>query len=87
MRIIFTSFIDKNETQVMDTKSDNVNIMNGTDTSDAINELVDSFTKRYQEGLKTKMKGSSYIFKRVDSLEYNFHKISLNRGSSYMDKT
>ena len=87
MRIIFTSFIDKNETQVMHTKSDNVNIMNGTDTSDAINELVDSFTKRYQEGLKIKMKGSSYICKRVDSLEYNLHKISLNRGSSYMDKT
>ena len=30
MRIIFISFIDKNETQVMHTKSDNVEIMNGT---------------------------------------------------------
>ena len=29
MRIIFISFIDKNETQVMHTKSDNVKIMNG----------------------------------------------------------
>ena len=37
MRIIFISFIDKNETQVMHTKSDNVEIMNGTDTSHAIN--------------------------------------------------
>ena len=37
MRIIFISFIDKNETQVMHTKSDNVEIMNGTDTSAAIN--------------------------------------------------
>ena len=62
MRIIFISFIDKNETQVMHTKSDNIEIMNGTDTSDAINKLIDSFTKRYQEGLETKMKGSSYIF-------------------------
>ena len=33
MRIIFISFIDKNETQVMHTKTDNVEIMNGTDTS------------------------------------------------------
>ena len=40
MRIIFISFTDKNETQVMHTKSDNVEIMNGTDTSDAINELI-----------------------------------------------
>ena len=49
MRIIFVSFIDKNETQVMHTKSDNVEIMNGTDTSDAVNKLINSFMKRYQE--------------------------------------
>ena len=85
MRIIFISFIDKNETQVMHTKSDNVKIMNGTDTSDAINKLIDSFMKRYQEGLGTKMKGSSYIFERIDLLEYHLHKISLNTGSSYIE--
>ena len=54
MRIIFVSFIDADETQVMHTKSDNIEIMNGTDTSDAINDLIDSFMKRYQEGLETK---------------------------------
>ena len=47
----------------MHTKSDNVKTMNGTD---AINELIDSFMKRYQEGLETKMKRSSYIFERID---------------------
>ena len=61
-----------------------VEIMNGTDTNDAINELNDSFMKRFQEGLETKMKGSSYIFERTDLLEYHLHKISLNRGSSYI---
>ena len=45
MKIVFVSFIDKNETQVMHTKSDNIEIMNGTDTSDAINKRIDSFTK------------------------------------------
>ena len=49
MRITFISFIDKNETQVMYTKSDNVEIMNGTDTSDAINKLINYFMKRYQK--------------------------------------
>ena len=53
--------------------------------SDAINELIDSFTKRYQEGLETKMKRSSYISERVDLSEYHLHKTSLNRGSSYVD--
>ena len=85
MIIIFISFIDKKETQVMHTKSDNVEIMNGTDTSDAINKLINSFMKRYQEGLETKMKGCSYIFERIDLLEYHLHKIILNRGSSYID--
>ena len=85
MGIIFISFIDKNETQVMHTKSGNIEIMNSIDTSDTINELIDSFMKRYQEGLETKMKGSSYIFERIDLLEYHLHKISLNRGSSYIE--
>ena len=85
MRIIFISFIDKNETQVMHTKSNNVEIMNGTDTSEVINKLIDSLMKTYQEGLETRMKGTSYIFERIDLLEYHRHKISLNRGSSYME--
>ena len=84
MKINFISFIDKNETQVMHTKSDNIEIMIGTDTSDIINELIDSFMKRYQEGLEKKMKGSSYIFELIDLLEYHLHKTSLNRGSSYI---
>ena len=70
MRIIFVSFIDVNETREMYTKSDNITIMNGTDTSDVINELNDSFTKRFQKGLETKIKGSSYIFECIDLLEY-----------------
>ena len=85
MKIVFVSLIDKIETQEMHTKSDNIEIMNGTDTSDAINELIDSFMKRYPEGVETKMKGSSYIFERIDLLEYHLHKISLNRGSSYIE--
>ena len=66
----------------MHTKRDNIEIMNVIDTSDAINERIDSFMKRYQEGLETKMKGSSYIFERIDLLQYHLYKISLNRGSS-----
>ena len=69
MRVLLASFIDKRQTQVMHTKSDNIKIMSGTNTSDAINELINSFTKRYEEGLDTKTKGCSYIFESVDLLE------------------
>ena len=85
MRIIFVSFIDANETREMHTKSDNITIMIGIETEDAINDLFNTFHQRYQEGLETKMKGSSFIFERIDLLESHLHKISLNRGSSYIE--
>ena len=84
MRIIFNSVIDSNETGVMHTKSDNIENMSGIETSDAINELFNSFSKRYQEGLETKMKGSSFTFEHIDLLEYHLPKISLHRGNSYI---
>ena len=85
MRIIFISFTDANETRDMHTKSDNVTIMSGIETEDVINELFNTFLKKYQEGLETKMRGSSFTFERIDLLEYHLHKISLNRGSSYIN--
>ena len=85
MRMIFASFTDVNETRDMYIKSDNITIMSGIETDDVINELFNSFRRRYQEGLQTKMKGSSFTFERIDLLEYHLHKISLNRGSSYIN--
>ena len=83
MRIIFVSFTDANETREMHTKSDNITIMRIVETKDIINELFNTFRKRYQEGLETKMRGSSFTFECIDLLEYHLHKISLNRGISY----
>ena len=75
MRIIFVSFTDANETHEMHTKSDNITIVRGAETEDITNELFNTFRKRYQEGLGTKMRGSSFTFARIDLLEYHFHKI------------
>ena len=33
------------------------------------------------------MKGSSFTFERIDSLEYHLHKIRLNRSSSYINSS
>ena len=52
----------------MYTKSDNIEIMNGTEMNNIIKELFKSFFARYQEGLETKMKGSSFIFDSLDLL-------------------
>ena len=84
-KINLISSLGTDEFCEMHTKSDNIEIMNGTETSEAINELFKSFLRRYQEGLETKMKGSSFIFERVDLLYYDLHKISLDRAGSYID--
>ena len=68
----------------MHTKSDNTAIMSGIETDDVINELFNTFRGRFQEGLETKVKESSFTFERIDLLEYHLHKVSLNRGSSYI---
>ena len=84
MQTIFVSFTDANKTHEMYSKSDNITIMKGAETEDIANELFNTFLKRYQEGLEGKMRVSSFTFERVDLLEYHLHKISLNRGSSYI---
>ena len=65
MQMIFVSFIDANKALEMHTKSNNIAIMSGIETEDVINDLFDTFRKRYQEGLETKMKGSSFTFERI----------------------
>ena len=87
MRVIFVSFTDSNETLNMYVKSDNIEIMRGAETNDVIDELLSTFHKRYQEGLETKMRGSSFTFDSIDLLEYQLHRISLSRGSSYIEST
>ena len=69
----------------MHTKSDNTEIMTGSDTNEVIEELFKSFLQRYQEGFQEKMRGSEFEFDRVNLLYYDFNKISLNRGGSYID--
>ena len=73
------------ETRVMHTKSINEEFMNGSDTDEIIKELFKSFLQRYQENLKEKMKGLDFAFDRVNYLYYNFNKISISRGGSYID--
>ena len=69
----------------MNTKSDNTEIMTGSDTNEVIEELFKSFLQRYQECLQEKMRGSEFEFDGVNLLYYDFNKISLNRGGSYIE--
>ena len=85
MRVTCISFTNSNQTREMHTKSDNIVIMRSFETEDVSNELFNTFHKWYQEGLETKMRESSFKFESINLLEYALHKISLNRGSSYIE--
>ena len=85
MQIIFISSLDTGEFHIMHSKSNNVEILMGIETDDIIKEFFKSLKERYQKGLETKMKGSQFIFENVDLLYYHLHRISLNRGGSYID--
>ena len=77
---------DSDETCHMRTKSDNIEIVIGSETNEIIEELFKSFLQRYQEGLEESRKGSQFNFDSIDLLYYHLQKPSLKRtGSSYID--
>ena len=84
--INFTSLKpDSDERRIMYRKSDNAELMTGSDINEVIKELFKSFLQRYQEGLQEKMKGYDFAFEGVNLMYYDFNIISLNRGGSYME--
>ena len=76
---------DSDETRVMHTRSNNEEFMNSSDTDEIIKELFKSLLQRYQENLQEKMRGSDFAFDGVNFLYYDFNKISINKGGSYID--
>ena len=85
MQTNFISSKDSNETHTSHMKSDNIEIMMGSETNDIIDELFESLEQKYQEGLKESMRGSEFIFDSVDLLYYDLQRISLKTGESYVD--
>ena len=75
MEINFTSSKDSDETRTMHTKSNNVEIMMGSETNEIIEERFKSLLQRYQEGLEESMRGSEFIFDGFDALYYDLNKV------------
>ena len=83
--INFISSKDSDEICTIHAKGNNMEFMMGNGTDEIIKELFESLLQKYQEGLEGKKRGSEFLFDSVDLLHYNLHKISLNRGGSYID--
>ena len=68
----------------MHAKSNNVEIMMGSETNEIIEELFKSFAK-ISRRIRRIMRGNEVIFDSVDALYYDLNKTSLSRGGSYID--
>ena len=53
---------DSDETRIMHTKSNNIEIMISSATNKVIKELFKSLLQRHQENLETKTSGSEFVF-------------------------
>ena len=76
MLINFISSKDFDETRK---KSNNIEIIMGSETDGIIDEIFESLLQKYQEGLEESMKGSGFIFDSVDLLCHHLQKTSLIR--------
>ena len=59
---------DSDETRIMHSKSDNIEIMMNSETDEIIEKLFESLLHKYQEGLEESMKGSEFIFDSINIL-------------------
>ena len=62
MAINFISSKDSDETRTMHTKSNNVEIMIGTETNEIIIDLFESVLQKYHKGLEKSMRGSEFVY-------------------------
>ena len=68
----------------MYSKSDNIEFMMGNEKEKIIEDFFDT-KNRYQKNLEESMKRREFVFDCVDLLYYRLHKITLDRGGSYID--
>ena len=85
MAINFISSENSDETRTIHTKSNNVEIMIGSETDEIIEDLLESFLQKYQEGLEESVRGSEFANDSVNALYYNLNKVILSKGGSYID--
>ena len=76
---------DSNKNCSVYSKSNSSITMIGNDTNKIIQELFDSFLRKYQIHLEQSMKGSNFILDYVSGMHCICDNISLRHGVSYID--
>ena len=73
------------ETRVMHTRSVCEEFMSGRETEEIVEKFFRSLLQSYQDNLNEKMRGSDFIFNGINYLFYDFNKVSISKGGSYIE--
>ena len=73
------------EKRVMYTRSFCEEIMIGSETEEITEKIIMSLLQKYQDNLQNEMKGSDFIFNGVNYLFYDFNRITISKGGSYIE--
>ena len=76
---------DSDETRLMHTRSNAAEFMNGSETEEIIESLYRPLLQNYNDNLQEKMKGSDFVFNEINYFYYDFNRISISKGGSYID--
>ena len=76
---------NSDETRLMYTRSDPAEFMNGSETEEIIESLYRSLLQKYQDNLNGKMRGFDFIFNGINYLFYDFNRVSISKGGSYIE--
>ena len=69
----------------MHTRSVCEEFMSGSETEKIVEKLFKSLLQRYHNNLNEKMRGSDFIFNGVNYLFYDFNRVSISNGGSYIE--
>ena len=76
---------DSDETRLMHTRSNPAEFMNGSETEEIIESLYRSLLQKYNDNLQEKMRGSDFVSNGINYFYYDFNRVSISKGGSYIE--
>ena len=73
------------ETCLMHTRSVTMEFMSGSETEETIDSLYRSLLQNYYDNLQEKMRGSDFVFNGINYFYYDFNRVSISKGGSYIE--
>ena len=76
---------NSDETCLMHTRNTAAEFMNGSETEEIIESLYKSLLENYNDNLQEKMRGSDFVFNGINYFYYDFNRVSISKGESYIE--